>query len=171
MSTAFVCSANPEYRSECDAGCESCSFLIGDRRDLRPGRIQWSRFERRSLMNLLPSPSLEYAGAPVAVAATVRRELPASWYPLVFLTLFNLIDCLMTSRALSLGYTEGNPLMAALLEVNLPLAMLLKSLLVGAGAYVLWRFRHLGIASRGLTLLTVVYGLLVAYHLSFQLAI
>lgn len=169
MSNAVVCSADTEFRSDCGAGCQSCAFLISDRRVIDAGSLQWHSIERRSLINLIPSlPTGAMVGGITVSGNKIRT---GSWYLLAFLVFFNILDCLMTVRALSLGYAEGNPVMAALLEINLPLAMAFKALLVAAGAYLLWHFRHLRIASMGLTALTGIYGLLVAYHLSFQLAI
>jgi len=132
--------------------------------------VQWSLPERRALTAILPAPAFSYAGA-AAAGEISGRDRPAALHLLALLALFNLIDCLMTARALSLGYAEGNPVMASLLEVNLPLAMFIKTLVVGLGSYVLWRNRHLPFAARGLSALTVLYGLLAAYHLSFQLSL
>lgn len=169
MSQAVVCSADTEFRSNCGAGCQSCAFLISDRRAINAGGMQWHSFERRSLINLMPA--LPSGAAVGSITVSGHRSMTASWYLLACLVFFNIVDCIMTTRALSLGYAEGNPVMAALLDINLPLAMSFKALLVAAGAYLLWYFRHLSIASMGLTALTGVYGLLVVYHLSYQLAI
>jgi hypothetical protein len=169
MSRAQVCSAEPGFRSECGVACEACRFLIGERRSRTSNMNEWFDSERRSLANLMPIPVMEYAGATTSSFGGERKAAP-SLYLLSWLMVFNLLDCLFTARALSMGYIEGNPLMAALIEVNLPLAMLSKTLAVGLGAYILWRFRHLKIAAHGLTILTAAYGLLVLYHISFQLA-
>lgn len=169
MAQALVCSANGEYRSVCDVACEACRFLIGDRRArAAAGRVQWTMPERRVIANLLPS-RLKLAGEGGDTYAIDGEPISAAWQLLALLVSFNILDCILTARALSLGYAEANPVMAALFEINLPLGMFAKTLFVGTGAFFLWRFRHLGIAARGLSVLTFIYGTLVLYHLSFQL--
>lgn len=168
MPQALVCSANHEYRGSCSVGCTNCDFLISERRAAGPGgRVEWLQSERRALTNLLPMPALEHAGGASAVETGTERQ--AAGILLALLIAFNVIDCLMTARALSLGYLEGNPVMASLLEIDLPLAMFIKTMAVGAGGYFLWRNRRMAIAYRGLSGLTLLYGMLVAYHLAFQL--
>jgi hypothetical protein len=169
MSRALVCSAESEYRSECGVVCEACRFLIGERRSRKDSYFQRDDRERRTLTNLLQFPSVEYAGVPASVFEG-EREVSSSWHLIAWLVIFNLLDCIFTARALSMGFIEGNPVMAALFDVSLPLAMLSKTLVVGLGVYILWHYRHLKIAAYGLTALTAVYGLLVLYHISFQLA-
>jgi len=70
-----------------------------------------------------------------------------------------------------MGIEEANPLMAELFNVSLPAGMLLKSLLVAAGALILWWYWRLPLARRGMAVLTCFYGAVVAYHLFFQLAL
>jgi hypothetical protein len=84
---------------------------------------------------------------------------------------FNILDCVLTSRALTLGFEEGNPLMASLFRMSMPLGMTAKVAIVAAGALTLWRFRHLALAVRGMSVVTACYGAVVIYHLSFQLTL
>ncbi|MHB0915281.1 MAG: DUF5658 family protein [Thermoleophilia bacterium] len=128
----------------------------------------WTEGERRSWSGALSFPEVAFAGAPAPAFEAERKAVPA-FYLLTWLVAFNLLDCLFTVRALLLGYVEGNPVMAAMIEFNLPLALLSKTLVVGLGAVFLWHYRHLTIALQGLRVLTAAYGLLVLYHIYFQL--
>lgn len=169
MSRAHVCSAEPEFRNDCGVSCEACRYLIGDRRNRISSRTQWSERERRSLTNLLPLAAVEYAGVPSSSFRS-ERKVSSALHLVLWLIAFNLLDCIFTARALSMGYIEANPVMAALIEINLPLAMFSKTFIVGLGALILWRFRHMKIAAQGLIVLTAAYGLLTLYHITFQLS-
>jgi hypothetical protein len=61
--------------------------------------------------------------------------------------------------------TEINPLMAVLLNTNPFLFMLIKTLLVGLGAFVLWRLRSYSLAVSALYLCCMVYLGVIFYHL------
>ncbi len=81
------------------------------------------------------------------------------------LFLFNLLDAQLTILWVRNGLaTEGNELMAWLLELgNTP--FLLTKIIVGAGAaYVLYRWSHLRMARRGLGLALGLYSALMLVH-------
>ncbi len=177
MEAALVCAAKNEIRFACDSLCGRCSHLIGDRRR-RGANLHRFRERRRNyvmpLRSLSLSPgrslSLSPGGAALPEAGAVTRWAPGV-LPLLIAALlvsFNLLDALLTWRALSLGATEANPLMSGVFNLGPAAAVLMKSLLVAAGAFFLWRLWHLPLARRGMMALTACYGAVVAYHLVFQ---
>ncbi|MHB8793730.1 MAG: DUF5658 family protein [Thermoleophilia bacterium] len=100
---------------------------------------------------------------------TWRQSLPLAM--VLLLVTFNLMDSLLTARALSLGFAEANPVMAGLFKMSLPMGMFFKSVIVGTGALFLWKYRHLPVAVRGITGATACYGAVIFYHLYFQLLV
>lgn len=121
------------------------------------------------MSHILPTGfDLALAGAPVVPPRSLSRQLPIALMGL--LLTFNLLDVFLTLRAFSLGVAEANPVMANLFHMSVPLGMLLKFVAVSTGAFLLWKYRHLPIASRGMNFLTACYGAVVVYHLVFQLS-
>ncbi len=171
MAAALVCTGNKQARFACDSTCEHCGLLMPDRRRQAASYLR-NAAERRYLNDWVPY-SLRLAGAGAGgetVTAAPRRSTAAT--PLLMaaaLVIFNVMDSLLTARALSQGVVEVNPLMAGLFNFSLPLGMLLKTLLVAAGVLVLWGYWHLPLARRGMMALTGFYGAVVVYHLVFQL--
>lgn len=82
-----------------------------------------------------------------------------------FLFALNLLDAVMTIYWVHNGFaSEGNQLMAELLEIGY-LPFLTVKLLVGAiAAVVLWRWRDLRLAKYGLSLALTVYISLMGVH-------
>ena len=94
------------------------------------------------------------------------REIPQVYGPLLWALLgLNLADALFTGRALSLGASEANPLMAGLLGYGLWPAFAFKMGVVGVGACFLWAYRAEPLARWGAILVTFTYWSVVAYHL------
>lgn len=124
--------------------------------------------ERRAMSHILPFGQLSLAGAGVV---TIPRGSTRQWATALMslLITFNLLDVILTLRALSLGVAEANPVMAGLFGISLPLGMFIKFVAVSAGAVLLWRYRHLPLAARGMNLLAFAYGAVIAYHAVFQL--
>ena len=179
VAARLVCTAKRSHRTECGFGCSGCAYLIADRRSQPVQTIRWSNPDRRVMSNWLPS-NLQLAGA--GAVAFLAEALPSSAglpgrdaarTQLLFLgsllITFNLLDSILTARALSMGYTEANPVMAGLFNMSLPMGMLFKSAIVGLGTMILWKFRHLPMAMRGITAVTVLYGAVIMYHLYFQI--
>lgn len=83
----------------------------------------------------------------------------------LLLFVLNLLDAQLTVVWINLGVaTEGNALMARLLEAGYAPFFLTK-LAVGAGvAYTLYRFSHLTLARRGLQLVLGIYLSLMFIH-------
>ena len=174
MAAALVCAGGSQARFDCDSRCERCGFLIPDRRRRQSASFLRHYADRRRLDDWMPS-SLRLAGAAAGhrSAGVVPRRATAL-VPMLLaaaLVIFNVLDSLLTARALSLGAAEGNPLLAGLFSFSLPLGMLLKTVLVGAGVLVLWGYWHLPLARRGMLALTVFYGAVVFYHVFFQLVL
>ncbi len=174
MGERLVCTAHPSRRTDCGSGCSGCNYLIADRRTQRVHTIQWSDQDRRILSNWVPQ-SYRLAGAGFASKAVdgiSRNEITT--FPVVLAALlisFNLLDSILTARALSMGFTEANPVMAGLFNLSLPMGMFFKSVVVGAGALFLWKVRHLQMAVRGMTAVTACYGAVILYHLYFQMLV
>jgi hypothetical protein len=170
MTTGFVCSADIDRRAACDFTCGDCNLLLPDRR--RQGRSWLHRplWERRTASNWIPS-ELRYRDVALSQEA---GDSPAGffiWTLVTLLIVFNTLDSILTARALSLGYAEGNPVMAGLFEISVPLGLAFKFSLVAAGAAALWKFRHIVLATRAMAILTGCYGAVVLYHLVFQLSL
>ncbi len=177
MTDIMVCTADASNRSRCSSGCSNCNYLMTDRRGQQLKTIRWSHSEDRRIMsNWFPS-NYELAGA--GFSSTSQRPFfrdvtLAESFPLLLalmLVSFNLFDSLLTARALSMGFTEANPVMAGLFNMSLPMGMFFKSVIVGTGALVLWKFRHLPVARRGMTAVTGCYGAVILYHLYFQMLV
>jgi hypothetical protein len=168
LDTRMVCTAPNQYRHACGDNCDDCKYLTADRRKSRVNTFQWSLPERRSLSHLLPH-GLPFEGVEAALGAPRVRvwQLPAAF--MLLLLGFNALDAIFTARALSMGVTEANPVMAGLMDVNIPFALAAKFMAVSLGAWLLWRYRHLPVAWRGMQFLTVCYSFVVVYHLVFQL--
>lgn len=77
----------------------------------------------------------------------------------------NFLDAVLTLYWVRNGFaTEGNQLMAGLLDIG-DLPFLAVKMLVGAtAAIVLWRFRNLRVAKYGLTLVLCIYISLMGVH-------
>lgn len=177
MSEIMICTADASNHSRCSSGCSTCNYLMADRRGQQIKTIRWSHSEDRRIMsNWFPS-NYELAGA--GFSATRQRPFfrdvtLAGSFPLLLalmLVSFNLFDSLLTARALSMGFTEANPVMAGLFSMSLPMGMFFKSVIVVTGALVLWKFRHLPVAMRGMTAVTGCYGAVILYHLYFQMLV
>jgi len=167
MAGEFICSAGPDHRNNCETECQECSFLKADRRQ-QVQKMDWSFGDRRTMSNLMPA---GYgASSPSVVSSTQGFSNTFIFSIIMRLLSFNLFDCLLTARALSLGFMEGNPLMADLFNLSMPLGMAAKVAVVTAGAMMLWRFRHVALAVRGMMIVTGCYGAVVLYHLTFQLS-
>lgn len=78
----------------------------------------------------------------------------------------NLLDAVLTIYWVRNGFaTEGNQLMAHLLDIG-DLPFLLVKITVGAiAAIVLWHWRHLRLAKIGLTVTLSIYVVLMGVHL------
>lgn len=168
MTKQLVCTAGMERRLVCGNECESCSSLKADSREMRFGAINLVTFERRFISNLPPA-GYGLAGVDGSLAAGGGWSMPLPSALMIMLLFFNLLDVLLTARALSLGVVEANPVMAGLLSVSIPFGMFAKFTAVSVGAWLLWRYRHLPIAARGMNLLTACYGAVVVYHVFFQI--
>lgn len=172
MSTALACTASLPFRSLCAAACGGCRHLVPDRR--RAARLHTAG-ERRRHSNLVPAGSLPQSADLLYAAgmAGTRAISPRSAVLLLgsLLLAFNLLDIALTIRALSLGFTEANPLMAGLFSISFQFGLLAKFALVSLGVLLLWRLSHLPLARRGMVLVTGCYGAVVAYHLFFQLSL
>jgi hypothetical protein len=170
----MVCTAESSHRHDCGSGCAGCDLLIPDRRTQAVRAISWSDQDRRVMSNWLPL-NYQFAGFPVSGGIpSIFGTEKAAIVPLAVaaaLVAFNLMDSILTARALSLGFTEANPVMAGLFEVSMPVGMFLKSAVVGLGALFLWRMRHLPMAVRGMTAVAACYGAVILYHLYFQLLV
>lgn len=87
------------------------------------------------------------------------------WTKSVLLFVLNLLDAQLTVIWVRLGVaTEGNALMARLLEVGDAPFVLAKLIIGGLVAYALYRFSHLALARRGLQFVLGVYLLLMCVH-------
>lgn len=174
VAARFVCTAERSHRTDCGSGCSGCAYLINDRRKQSVQKLSWSDSDRRIMSNWLP-PNFELAtaGAHAPRSGVSGRDNAGAtlMYLGALLIVFNLLDSILTARALSMGYTEANPVMAGLFNMSLPMGMLFKSAIVGLGAMALWKFRHLPVAMRGMTAATVLYGSVILYHLYFQIVV
>jgi hypothetical protein len=154
-------------RRDCSYVCDACSYLRSDRRQ-QTAVLSLDFWERRRVSNLLPvSGQLAIAGGAVLTDQSPGRQYAGAILGL--LIAFNILDALLTMRAFSLGVEEANPIMAGIFNFSLPLGILAKVCVVSSGALILWKYRYLPLASRGMNLLTACYGAVVIYHLSFQL--
>ncbi len=77
----------------------------------------------------------------------------------------NILDLLLTNRALALGAVEANPIMAALFEVSPALAASLKLLVTGGVVAVIWNMRRYRRILEVSLIALVGFGALVAYQL------
>ena len=84
---------------------------------------------------------------------------------LVALWLLNLEDALLTRRALALGATEANAIMALFLRFGFVPAALVKMAVVTAGALFLWTQRRRRIVLLASVALVAVYVTLVVYEI------
>lgn len=164
----MVCAAGKEERRSCDHDCGRCASLREDRRRHNVTALFWTFPERRRFSNILPAGyELALADGSVYPRRTLSRQLPVALMGL--LLTFNILDVFLTLRAFSLGVAEANPVMADIFHLSVPLGMLFKVVAVSTGALLLWKYRHLPIASRGMNFLTACYGAVVLYHLYFQM--
>lgn len=168
MASEYICTANIDHRSTCGTSCGRCDFLLLERRRSR-GWLHWTFNERRCASNWIPNEA-DFQGVVLAADESGGRAGSFFWTLVILLLSFNILDGILTARALSLGFDEANPLLAGLFEMSLPLGMMMKFAVVAAGAFALWRLRDIMIAMRGMALLTACYGAVVLYHLAFQLS-
>lgn len=169
MASEYVCIANTDYRSNCGTDCSECDLLRTERRRRRSNWLHWTFNERRQASNWIP---VELDINPAELNSAYGRSTAGKllWSLIILLVSFNVLDAVLTARALSLGFTEANPVMAGLFEVSVPLGMAMKFAIVAMGVFALWRFRSVMLAVRGMVVLTGLYGSVVLYHLVFQLS-
>lgn len=171
LANRLVCTSDKVYRCDCGNSCSGCKFLVADRRSSPVDSFSRSRLDRRIASNWLPNYAIAGLGTTAAGAEGPLAEM-TTWLPLLLATLlvtFNLMDSLFTARALSMGYAEANPMLAGIFNLSVPVGILLKTVVVGLGAFALWKLRHLQLAMRGMTVATSCYGVLILYHLYFQI--
>jgi hypothetical protein len=170
LAPELVCTADIDRRSSCSTCCGDCGYLITNRRRDRTPWWHWTFNERRVASNWIPErPRL---GDGVLAANPARKGSGFFLWTLMGLLLaFNILDAVLTARALSLGFAEANPVLAGLFHVSVPMGMSFKFGIVAAGAYALWRFRDAALAKRGMAVLTGCYGAVIIYHLAFQLTL
>ncbi len=169
MANEYVCTANIDYRSTCGTTCGKCELLLSERRRKRSNWLHWTFNERRLASNWIPT-DVEFEGSALDGSDSRGRAGTLLWTLIILLFTFNVLDALLTARALSLGFAEANPVMAGLFDMSLPLGMAMKFAIVALGAFALWRFRSVELAVRGMVVLTGCYGAVVIYHLAFQLS-
>jgi hypothetical protein len=124
---------------------------------------------RVSIVPYVPGAGLAVA-PPCVCAATVAAPAPRLQAlvvggALVLLWLLNLEDVLLTRRALALGATEVNAIMAFFLHLGFVPAALIKMAVVTAGAVFLWTQRRRRIVLLASVGLCVVYVTLVVYQM------
>lgn len=171
----MACTASLSFRSLCAVTCGDCRHLMPDRR--QGAVVSLADVERRRRSNWIPaapppgSADLLVAGQPAGTSAGAVSSRNAALLLVCLLMAFNILDITLTIRAFTLGFAEANPFMAGLFDLSVPLGMLAKFLMVGAGGLLLWRLSHLPLARRGMVAVTGCYGAVVAYHLLFQFAL
>jgi len=85
--------------------------------------------------------------------------------PTVLLFALNLLDAVLTIYWVRNGFaTEGNQLMASLLDIGDAPFLLVKIAVGTIAAVVLWRWRNLRLAKLGLAFALVVYITLMGVH-------
>ena len=104
----------------------------------------------------------DFLGAIPEVAVTedgwVGRALKAT-------LLFNLIDVILTLCLVTCGLAvEANPIMAQALMSGSVAFVVVKFTLVFSGVATIWLHRHRRFAMLGAATVTVVYGMLMIYH-------
>ena len=83
----------------------------------------------------------------------------------VILFTLNFLDAVLTVFWIRNGYaTEGNTLMATLLELGEGPFLAVKIFVGALAALVLWNWRHMKLAKHGLILSLVIYGALMVVH-------
>ncbi|HEX7174411.1 MAG TPA: DUF5658 family protein [Pyrinomonadaceae bacterium] len=89
----------------------------------------------------------------------------SAWTKSVLLFVLNLLDAQLTVVWVEMGVaTEGNALMARVLEAGTAHFLLTKLLIGALVAYTLYRFSHLALARRGLGFVLGLYFLLMFVH-------
>lgn len=84
----------------------------------------------------------------------------------IVLFLLNLVDALLTIYWVRNGFaTEGNALMASLLDMGNTPFLAVKMMIGATTAIVLWRWKNLRVAQYGLTVALAVYLGVMAVHL------
>lgn len=169
MATEYVCTADIDQRSICGTSCGGCNFLLAERRRKRTSWLHWTFNERRFASNWIPG-DIDFDGSAISASDNSGGAGHLIMAMVVLLFSFNILDGILTARALSLGFAEANPLLAGVFDMSLPLGMFMKFAIVVAGAAALWRLRDVTMAIRGMALLTACYGAVVLYHLAFQLS-
>jgi hypothetical protein len=81
----------------------------------------------------------------------------------------SLLDALCTLRHLQQGGQEANPLLALALAGSTSLFLHLKICLTGLGVWLLAAHQQFPLAQRGLHGLTLLYGVVLVYHLLLAL--
>ncbi len=89
----------------------------------------------------------------------------SAWAKSVWLFVLNLLDAQLTLLWVRMGVaTEGNGLMARVLEAGAVPFLLTKLAVGGLVAYTLYRFSHLALARRGLSFVLGLYLCLMFVH-------
>jgi hypothetical protein len=95
------------------------------------------------------------------------RERPGRVLALLALgNAFSVVDVFMTFALLRLGYVEGNPLLAHLMQESPVQAALVKAALIASASVAIWLLRRHRSALQAAVFLVAVYGLVVTYELA-----
>ena len=84
---------------------------------------------------------------------------------LILLFVLNVFDALCTAYWISAGLAvEKNPIMAYLISFDIKMFVLVKLLICALGVWYLWGRAHVYLARFLVTLITLVYAIICAYH-------
>lgn len=83
---------------------------------------------------------------------------------LLGLNVMNALDMLLTLQATDLGATEVNPMIRALLDTGVPLAIAVKLLVVALASLAIWRLKRYRAGLAAGLVVAASYATVVAYH-------
>ena len=83
---------------------------------------------------------------------------------LLGLNVMNALDMMFTLQAMDLGGGEANPIIRALLETGVPLAFVVKLLIVVLASLAIWRLKRYRAGLMAGVIVATLYTTVVAYH-------
>ncbi|MCL6473160.1 MAG: DUF5658 family protein [Firmicutes bacterium] len=166
----YVCYEGKDVTGKCNGPCEGCSSYGVERRlsNRRKKSFSFRLLERREgfdrRKNHLGKKGL-YQRVFRQGAYYLRHNYAKLIILLILFNMLNVADFIFTLRALSYGFSEGNPVMNMLFTVGPSAAGLFKFALAGVITVAIWLFRRYRLVLEFSIFFLFVYMLLIAYHI------
>lgn len=134
------------------------------RADRRSSRLRLTLRERRRGFERRESTLGPFAYAAHTSLAALHDTPLLLATMLAVLNVFNVLDLLLTLRAVAQGVPEGNPVIGMLLRHGPEYAAVFKLGVIGTVTALLWRYRRYRVVLEAAVIILAVYALIIVHH-------